>query len=269
MFGNAPDPITFHEVSLLMAREPEGQMAEDQVLGGLVSAFWRGEFEDESGVSCVFRLSPPGGALTNLLDGLWIGEGESGALRRIGEWSGQTRDLVVRALPVSEKSVPKELLETARLDAFLILSEWPLIKFSKVTREVYLEPLSIMHEDLRQWFLNNRWEAPKFLAEFRPPPKTARETRDVEPTVKATVKASRQKTSEIVAKQGNKYQSIVDHARKEWRNLKAPDFTDMAREICRNKKNKKLAEETVRQILAGRYRPAKEMGISGYITAVK
>jgi hypothetical protein len=269
MFGNAPDPITFHEVSLLMAREPEGEMAEDQVLGGLVSAFWRGEFEDESGVSCVFRLSPPGGALTNLLDGLWIGEGESGALRRIGEWSGQTRDLVVRALSVSEKTVPKELLETARLDTFLILSEWPLIKFSKVTREVYLEPLSIMHEDLRQWFLNNRWEAPKFLAGFRPPPKTASETIDVEPTVEPTVKPTRQKTSENMAKQGNKYQHIVDYARKKWRNLKAPDFAYMAGEICKNKQSKELAEETVRKILAGRYGPAKKMGISGYVTAVK
>jgi hypothetical protein len=264
MFGNAPDPITFHEISLLMAREPEGRMAEDQVLGELVSAFWRGEFEDEHGTSCVFRLNPPSGVLTDS-DGLWVRDGIGDKAPDIlcpnGERAEQTRVSIVQILPVTEDNFPQVLRHADPLHVFQILSKWKLSQFGEVTRVAYFEPLTIAIDDLQKWFLNKEWEPPTFIAGDRVPKNPdGNETRCVEPPVKL----SRPNTIENQAKQGNTYQEIINYARRKWKTSKAPSFKYMAGQICINRKNFGLGEETIRKLLAGHYGPARKMRISGY-----
>jgi hypothetical protein len=83
-----------------------------------------------------------------------------------------------------------------------------------------------------------------------------------QPMAKRTRSTPKEKTLGIQ----NRIKMVVAKATRIWRDpAKAPSPESMAQELCRiTGKCEGYGEETVRQILEGRYKPQKDAGISGY-----
>jgi hypothetical protein len=213
------------------------------VLGELVAAFWRGDFE-HAGTTQIFMLVAPEGHGTRA-DGTVTRRSEDGRAFEVADR---------KKVPMSRDDFASVVLPTqtniewdgspAGLSALAArpLSSWP----AECVR-CYYEEFRIARQDFLAWVQEAGRSRPKF---WRAPPRTTRPAKA--PRRRAESEAAvRRSIAEVLVK-----------ANRLWPDPKKrpKSFAAMAEEICRGTK---WSPVTVRQILTGNYAPQKRRNLPG------
>ena len=148
--------------------------------------------------------------------------------------------------------------------AYELLARQPLSAWGERSRMLIWDRLLTSKRRLARWWMATREvPMPAFLAGMESA-EPAAAIQEAAPGTVGIVGSSggRRRDAADDARRKNNIEIVLAAAKQLWPdNQQRPSTTTMARELVRKKKAQGYASDTLRQILDGRYRPAKRLGI--------